>query len=285
MAELFGKDLAFPLVSKLATLKHRATHTIRWHAHDELEIHFVFSGALAYEFAHGTRTCTIPGGHFFVIPAHKRHRAANDKGAPANRLGIQFGPPSEAATRQTVFRPTELKRLFAAFRQHALVPVRFRARTESLAREICRLAETWDSASARPKGTALLRALVCTLLVEAFNDLQPVDESPTSPETVVDAVRAHICAHCGEPLSVDDLVRLSGYGRTRLFALFAAKVGTTPIDYLNRCRVARAQKLLADNGAPLNAVAEACGFASSDYFTRVFRKYVGLSPQAFRANG
>lgn len=284
MAELFGKDLAFPLVSKLATLKHHATHTIRWHAHDGLEIHFVFSGALTYEFAHDARTCTIPGGSFLIIPARKRHRAANDKGAPANRLGIQFGAPTEAATRQTVFRTTELKRLFAAFRQHALVPVRFRKRTGARAREICRLAETWENADGRPERAAHLRALVCALLVETFGDLQGKGPLPPPPESVADTIRAHICAHCGEPLSIDDLVRLSGYGRTRLFALFAAETGTTPIDYLNRCRIDKAKALLArPEGQTLTDLASACGFASSAYFTRVFRKYIGLSPQEFRS--
>lgn len=282
MAELYGKDLAFPLVSKLATLRHRATYAIRWHSHDELEIHFVFSGALAYEFARGSGPRTIPGGHFFVVPAHKRHRAANDKGAPASRLGLQFSPPTEAAARQTVFEAAELKRLFAAFSRRALVPVRFRVKTGALAREVSRLAEAWDDAKARPEGAAHLRALVCTLLVEAFGDLHYDAPAPVTPERVVEAVRAHIDAHCGEPLSVDDLVRLSGYGRTRLFALFAAQAGTTPIDYLNRRRVARAQELLADAARPLAEVAEACGFATADYFARVFRKYVGLSPQEFR---
>lgn len=283
MAELFGKDLAFPLVSKLATLRHRATYAIRWHSHDELEIHFVFSGALTYEFARGPGPRTIPGGHFFVVPAHKRHRAANDKGAPASRLGLQFCPPTEAAARQTVFEAAELRRLFAAFGRRALVPVRFRAKTGALAREVSRLAEAWEDVRARPESAAHLRALVCTLLVEAFGDLRAGDgPASLAPERVVEAVRAHIDAHCAEPLSVDDLVRLSGYGRTRLFALFAAQAGTTPIDYLNRRRVARAQELLEDAARPLGEVAEACGFASADYFARVFRKYVGLSPQEFR---
>lgn len=87
------------------------------------------------------------------------------------------------------------------------------------------------------------------------------------------------------PVKISDLVRISGYSRTRLFALFAAEAGLSPNDFLLRCRVERAKELLRAASAPLTQVALDCGFSSSTYFSTVFRKYVGCTPRQWRASG
>lgn len=54
----------------------------------------------------------------------------------------------------------------------------------------------------------------------------------------------------------------------------------TPNDYLQRLRVHQARQLLADPARTITDVAFATGFASSQYFSKVFRKYVGVTPTA-----
>jgi len=100
---------------------------------------------------------------------------------------------------------------------------------------------------------------------------------------VIKQVMDWIRSHCAEPLRISDLVRISGYSRTRLFALFAAEAGLSPNDFLLRCRIERAKELLRADAAPLTQVALDCGFSSPSYFSTVFRKYVGCSPRNWRA--
>ena len=98
---------------------------------------------------------------------------------------------------------------------------------------------------------------------------------------VIKQVMGWIRAHCAEPIRISDLVRISGYSRTRLFALFAAEAGLSPNDFLLRCRIARAKELLRAGAAPLTQVALDCGFSSSTYFSTTFRKYTGKPPREF----
>lgn len=274
MSELTGKSLSLPLVAKLATLKHHATHTIRWHTHDELEIHYVLSGALTYELTGCRAPFTISGGSFFIIPPHRRHRAMNDAGSPSVRLGIQLTPPASSSAQHTVFTPKELKQIFSVIGKNALVTVRFRKRTEGIAREIYRLVS--DIGVANPPR---IRTLICSLLLETVDELSTPGRIGDTNK-VIPALKDHIREHCGEALSVNDLVRISGYGRTRLFTLFTAEAGITPIDFLNRCRIDRAQDLIRQGATNLQDIASACGFSSSTYFISVYRKYTGTSPRS-----
>ncbi|MDF2924499.1 MAG: DNA-binding protein AraC-type [Paenibacillaceae bacterium] len=67
-----------------------------------------------------------------------------------------------------------------------------------------------------------------------------------------------------------------------LSTLFKTKVGTTVIEYINSYRVAKAKELLDVTVLPITVIAFRCGFGDSNYFSRVFRRVVGLSPREYR---
>ena len=56
----------------------------------------------------------------------------------------------------------------------------------------------------------------------------------------------------------------------------------SPVVYLNRFRVNRARGLLESSDETVTEVALAVGFASSGYFSTVFRREVGVTPAAYR---
>jgi len=56
----------------------------------------------------------------------------------------------------------------------------------------------------------------------------------------------------------------------------------TPGSYLQSFRVEKAKELLSAQQADITDTALRTGFPDSQYFSRVFRKFVGLSPSAYR---
>ena len=52
--------------------------------------------------------------------------------------------------------------------------------------------------------------------------------------------------------------------------------------YLNRYRVERAKEFLAKMSSPTGEIGELCGFNSAQNFTRVFKKYAGVTPGQYR---
>ncbi len=58
----------------------------------------------------------------------------------------------------------------------------------------------------------------------------------------------------------------------------------TVTDYINRIRVNRASALLRHSSLPIQQVAEQCGFPDGNYFTRIFKKLQGVTPNEYRGS-
>lgn len=68
-----------------------------------------------------------------------------------------------------------------------------------------------------------------------------------------------------------------------LYRKMQALVGKTPSDYLRDCRLDHAVDMLRNTTMSTAGVAEACGFSTPSYFTKVFKKRFGVLPKDFQA--
>ena len=101
-------------------------------------------------------------------------------------------------------------------------------------------------------------------------------------QRLVRQAMAYLHEHYAEAISREDLARHVGMSDDYLTHCFRQEVGMTPIAYLNRYRVDQAKQLLKNTSQSITDIALAVGFSDSGYFSRVFRREVGLSPEAFR---
>ncbi|MFI2102722.1 helix-turn-helix domain-containing protein [Isoptericola sp. NPDC019693] len=105
-----------------------------------------------------------------------------------------------------------------------------------------------------------------------------------APDPVERAVE-HLRATAPRRTSVTALAAMVGLSTSQLGALFRAQVGTSPLQYQTRLRLARARELLDATELPVAAVAQACGYDDPLYFSRQFARTHGTSPSAYRARG
>ena len=84
-----------------------------------------------------------------------------------------------------------------------------------------------------------------------------------------------------ENWTLDSLSREVGLSRSAFAERFNAYVGSPPIEYLVRWRVQLAAKLL-DEGVDIAEAADNVGYASPVTFNRVFKRYAGATPGAWR---
>ncbi len=101
-------------------------------------------------------------------------------------------------------------------------------------------------------------------------------------QRLVRQAMAYMHEHYTEPISRDDMAHHLGMSGDYLSHCFRTEVGMTPITYLNRYRVNQAKLLLAESDMNVTEIAMAVGFSDSGYFSRVFRRQVGISPDAYR---
>ena len=94
--------------------------------------------------------------------------------------------------------------------------------------------------------------------------------------------RDHIDRHYQESLDLDRLAGVAGVSKFHFVRCFEAAYGETPIRYLTRRRIERAQDLLRGANLTVTEVCTVVGFASLGSFSSRFTQLVGESPTAYR---
>jgi AraC-like DNA-binding protein len=85
-----------------------------------------------------------------------------------------------------------------------------------------------------------------------------------------------------DPLSLEDIARRAAMSVRSLGRHFKEQTGATPLQWLLKARVRRAQGLLETTPLSVERVATSAGFGSVAAFRLHFRRVTGTSPQAYR---
>jgi AraC family transcriptional regulator len=99
----------------------------------------------------------------------------------------------------------------------------------------------------------------------------------------INRVLDHIEAHLVEPLPLRELAKVAAFSPFHFHRIFAAVVGETVTQLVNRLRLQRAAVQLAYSPhKPITEIALDCGFSSSSSFARAFRSAHGCSASDYR---
>jgi AraC family transcriptional regulator len=95
---------------------------------------------------------------------------------------------------------------------------------------------------------------------------------------------AYINENLDTNLSLAEISAIAHMSPHYFASLFKQSTGIAPHQYVTKCRVEKAKHLLAKRELSVLQVSHLVGFQSQSHFAKVFRKYVGITPQAFKAN-
>jgi two-component system response regulator YesN len=116
-------------------------------------------------------------------------------------------------------------------------------------------------------------------------ELEPGAPSPATsagPDVAVQKTVLLIQQRYWERLTLAGLAREVGLSRCGLSHRFRAAMGTTLRAYLIRQRLEKAKELLADSRIQVTEVALTVGFGDLPRFDKLFKRYTGVTPSAYR---
>lgn len=128
--------------------------------------------------------------------------------------------------------------------------------------------------------TLLVKAQIFEMIHQFFSDAIRTKGANGEYDVLVKA-KQYIEDHFCENIRAKDLSHICSMSETNLRRKFREYIGQPPLDYQIGLRIRRARELLLERKYNVSEVALLVGFDDVNYFSRLFKKRVGVSPQVF----
>ena len=279
--KLQGYDPGFPYTAIDCRFDGYSGPCVDWHWHATLEINVCVSGVLKTSTQRGEYI--VREGDAVLVNANVLHRNEAEGGARGVRVQTHMFDRSLVAAAEL-----PLRRYVAPVVECALLDALplFRENAEHRA-VLEALDRAFEAASEEKDGYELE---ICGLLNRAWQGVyaqalpvigarQPLPRMETAR---LKQMLGFIREHFAEDISPADIAAAAGVCERECFRCFKQELGTTPLSSLTDFRVRKAAELLRETDRSVTDIASACGFATSSYFGKVFRRRMNLSPLAYR---
>ncbi|WP_067519962.1 AraC family transcriptional regulator [Endozoicomonas ascidiicola] len=255
-------------------VRSTASHTANPKDHFLLHVVYDGGGTLQLDNASHQQTIDVQSGDVFLIRPDTHARYQGDKNTPWSYcwIGIQ-GQLAESILNHAGFDNHQSVVHYSDAHQNKLI----------------------DSLKTLMKATAQERHNPLSLLSEVYRFLglmqqnqpehNPVPVSPQRSHYYLEHAHQYISKHYDQKVALDDIACNIGISRKHLSSLFREKYGQSLKSYLTTFRMRRACELLRQQ-PPISVEVVACrvGYDDVHGFSRMFRKYMTLSPTQYRDN-
>jgi len=118
-------------------------------------------------------------------------------------------------------------------------------------------------------------------IVEAFSS-GLLNRVPSHSSTIIKKATVYIANHFNEAISLEDVAGTVNMHPAYFSSKFKQATGSSFKEYLNMIRIEEGKRLLTNTTFAIIDIALASGFEDQSYFTKVFKKYTGMTPKQFR---
>jgi len=229
------------------------------HAHEASHFCYTLRGRQVERI--GPREYTWGPGSVSCLPAGTPH---------ANHWGHQGG---------RCFTVTPSRESWNRLSDANLVPFKFCGAVETSEAHRVLLAMYHEFANPDAVTPLAVEGLLLTLISVAVRGRK---QDPIAPQPWIRRVMEYLSDHCMKPIRLVDVSAAFGIERTSLCRAFRRSTGSTIGEEVRRLRIEWASRRLVESNDTIAAIAHAAGFADHAHFTRTFRRWHGMSPNAYR---
>jgi AraC family transcriptional regulator of arabinose operon len=156
------------------------------------------------------------------------------------------------------------------------------ARDEA-ARLFCDCLETLEGGYALPTLVYAAQSAKHILSVLLFrNSMLPMRQNNVNQRFDCEAIINYMHTRLSEPVRLEEFAREAGLSVSHFSELFRGQVHQSPLSYFTQLKIRAACRLLDLTGKSVKVVAMETGYSDPYYFSRVFKKVMGVSPEKYR---
>lgn len=123
---------------------------------------------------------------------------------------------------------------------------------------------------------------LCELIDTAIENVRSMQKTDGIVHSQKDVIKDYIERNYKKDISAKDVAGILGYSDVYFSKVFKQLFDDNFINYLTKIRIDRAKLLLKDVSFNIKEVGKSVGYADSNYFTKVFKRSIGMSPSEYR---
>ncbi len=124
-------------------------------------------------------------------------------------------------------------------------------------------------------------ALLCDLADQLRMESAAMDSAENQKQIFSDIID-YIHLNTSMNLTVADIARKFGYNQGYLSHTFARYSGTTLKQFILKCKMDEANRLLSDTNLPIAEISQSLGYKDTHNFSKSYKKYTGITPSDYR---
>ena len=99
---------------------------------------------------------------------------------------------------------------------------------------------------------------------------------------IIKTAKDYIDAHFDKDISLDDVSKVVNISPYYFSKIFKEESGLNFIEYLTNIRIEKAKNLLENSNLSVKEICISCGYSDPNYFSRSFKKNVGVTPTEYK---
>lgn len=111
-----------------------------------------------------------------------------------------------------------------------------------------------------------------------------LDAIASSRSNPTERAKLYVQTHVDEKITLQDAADAAGLSPSYLSALFKKEYDQNFTDFVNETKMQRACQLIQEGNQRIYEISYMLGFENAYYFTRVFRKHIGMTPTEYQRN-
>lgn len=123
---------------------------------------------------------------------------------------------------------------------------------------------------------------LCELISTAIENVRSMQKTDSIVHSQKDVIKDYIDRNYKKDISAKDVAGILGYSDVYFSKVFKQLFDDNFINYLTKIRIDRAKVLLKDVSFNIKEIGKSVGYADSNYFTKVFKRSIGMSPSEYR---
>lgn len=273
MEEVEGLHNAYPYAFHPVDMGKTA---VPWHWHEALEFGYVQAGSVKVSTAGQTQA--FEKGEGFFINSNVL-TAMTDTGGCFIDSHL-FHPVFLGGHFKSVYETKYLNPVLQN-RKLDLLPIRGQTQTQKQLLQKLRQLSLLQAQENVEFQTRNLLSEIWLLLLEELSQTR-IETVPSKNQDRMLTMLAFIQENFAEKLTLDQIAEAGTVSTRECLRCFRASINQSPMEYLLEYRVRAAEKLLEATELSVTEVAMRTGWGSSSYFTKMFRRICGKTPNAYR---